>query len=261
MQEKLNFVLLSIWSHIPIDLSVWASNIVYQREIWSLPTGAVDTICHGQSRIMGKIARKNDKNKSISLKLKYFLIAGAHNLKLICSATYCNMTTKTPCFSRFPIDLTWQPFQHGTTPRFETGNDGGATAPWESWIIWRRRRRKLSCGKHHPEPMMPTEARSSSFQISWCLEGRDTVFVQRDVFSSHLNHVPCQDTRVTTTRQWPPLGTQRSYAYYLWSCAAVLAVSQRPRQPSEATGISMYFLWNTTAKCCLSYKYIHTWHW
>ena len=114
---------------------MWASNIVYQREIWSLPTGAVDTIFHGQSRITGKIARKNDKNKSLSLKLKYFIIAGAHNLKLMCSATYCNMTTNTPCFSRLPIDLTWQPrFQHGTTPRFETGNDGGATAPWESWM-------------------------------------------------------------------------------------------------------------------------------
>ena len=124
MQEKLNFVLLSIWSHIPIDLSVWASNIVYQREIWSLPTGAVDTIFHGQSRITGKIARKNDKNKSISLKLKYFLIAGAHNLKLVCSATYCNMTTNTPCFSRFPIDLTWQP-----------------VSAWHHASFWNRKRR------------------------------------------------------------------------------------------------------------------------
>ena len=124
MQEKLNIVLLSIWSHIPIDLSVWASNIVYQREIWSLPTGAVDTIFHGQSRITGKIARKNDKNKSISLKLKYFLIAGAHNLKLVCSATYCNMTTNTPCFSRFPIDLTWQP-----------------VSAWHHASFWNRKRR------------------------------------------------------------------------------------------------------------------------
>ena len=124
VQEKLNFVLLSIWSHIPIDLSVWASNIVYQREIWSLPTGAVDTIFHGQSRITGKIARKNDKNKSLSLKLKYFLIAGAHNLKLMCSATYCNMTTNTPCFSRLPIDLTWQP-----------------VSAWHHASFWNRKRR------------------------------------------------------------------------------------------------------------------------
>ena len=146
MQEKLNFVLLSIWSHIPIDLSVWASNIVYQREIWSLPTGAVDTIFHGQSRITGKIARKNDKNKSLSLKLKYFLIAGAHNLKLMCSATYCNMTTNTPCFSRLPIDLTWQP-----------------VSAWHHASFWNRKRFRVTpapfnTGPHHSGPAHSTPA-------------------------------------------------------------------------------------------------------
>ena len=146
MQEKLNFVLLSIWSHIPIDLSVWASNIVYQREIWSLPTGAVDTIFHGQSRITGKIARKNDKNKSISLKLKYLLIAGAHNLKLVCSATYCNMTTNTPCFSRFPIDLTWQP-----------------VSAWHHASFWNRKRR----WRHRSVRIVNTELWCFSLICAW----------------------------------------------------------------------------------------------
>ena len=97
---------------------------MYQREIWSLLTGAVDTIFHGQSLITDNVARKNDKNKSISLKLKCFLIAGAHNLKLTCSATYCNMTMNTPCFSRFPIDLTWQP-----------------VSAWHHASFWNRKRR------------------------------------------------------------------------------------------------------------------------
>ena len=97
---------------------------MFQREIWSLLTGAVETIFHGQSLITGNIARKNDKNKSISFKLKCFLIAGAHNLKLTCSATHCNMTTNTPWFSRFPIDFTWQP-----------------VSAWHHASFWNRKRR------------------------------------------------------------------------------------------------------------------------
>ena len=87
-------------------------------------TGVVDTIFHGQSLITGKIARENDKNMSISSKLKYYLITGAHNIKLMCNATYCNVTTNTPCFSRFPIDLTWQP-----------------VSAWHHASFWNRKRR------------------------------------------------------------------------------------------------------------------------
>ena len=87
---------------------------MYQREIWSLLTGAVDTIFHWQSLITGKIAHKNDKNKSVPLKFKCYLIAGGHNLKLMCNATYCNMTQTHHGFQVSPLTKHDSRFQHGT---------------------------------------------------------------------------------------------------------------------------------------------------
>ena len=131
-----NFYCYAFYHILPIALSMRAPRIVWRQEIWSLPSGASDTISHGQSIVRGIFPHEYGKNEPISSKSKCYL--EAHSFKLMRNVIFYNTATNTPCFFTFPVDLTWQPvwaWHHSTFwNRGIPKNDGGTTAPWLDWI-------------------------------------------------------------------------------------------------------------------------------